>query len=342
MRLIIFYILFFVQINCLFSQVSIGNSDLIPNVILNLSNNDDRGLQLSFNSSINSIPGLLFFNTTEKKVEFSLNGSITNFSSTWNYDISTKNISFNGTKIDIGLSTPTRKLSISNGDTVSLSNNNAFLLLGDKTSQHLVFDDDEVLSKTNTSSAGTLELQKLGGDVDVKGKIKQNGFDLLPAGSVVMYSGSVSGNYPSVNGVQNKNWHVCNGNNSTPDLRNRFIVGTGSIYPPNDTSGTSTHTHLFKPISRSNTTTPSSHSHLFGDGSGSDRVGECIDWPSTVNHPKGACKHDHDHLWDVPTAANLTPGSHTHSANLPPKKSSDPSDTENRPLFHSLFYMIKL
>ena len=56
MRFIIFYILFFVQLNCLISQVSIGNSDSIPNVILNLSNNDDRGLQLSFNSSINSIP----------------------------------------------------------------------------------------------------------------------------------------------------------------------------------------------------------------------------------------------------------------------------------------------
>lgn len=340
MRLIIFYILFFVQINCLFSQVSIGNSDLIPNVILNLSNNDDRGLQLSFNSSINSIPGLLFFNTTEKKVEFSLNDSITNFSSIWNYDISTKNISFSGTDIGIGLSTPTHKLSISNGDAVSLSNNNAFLLLGDKTSQHLVFDDDEVLSKTNSSSAGTLELQKFGGDVNVNGKIKQNGFDLLPAGSVVMYSGLVSGNYPIISGIVNTNWHVCNGNNSTPDLRNKFIVGSGSSYSLNDTGGQSlsTHTHSFNPSPKP--TTSSSHSHSFGSGSGSDRVAECIDrvWPaSPVYHSDGACNNSHSHSWDTPT-----PVSHTHYANLPSKTSTGPSDTENRPLFHSLFYMIKL
>lgn len=338
MRFIIFYILFFVQLNCLISQVSIGNSDSIPNVILNLSNNDDRGLQLSLNSSINSIPGLLFFNTTEKKVEFSLNGSITNFSSTWNYDISTKNINFDGTKIGIGLSTPTHKLSISNGDTVSLSNNNAFLLLGDKTSQHLVFDDDEVLSKTNTSAAGTLELQKLGGDVDVNGKIKQNGFDLLPAGSVVMYSGSVLGNYPIISGAQNTNWHICNGNNSTPDLRNKFIVGTGLSYPFSDTAGQSysTHTHSFNPSSKS--TTRSSHSHSFGAGSGSDRVAECIDfiWPSTgVYHSDGACNNSHIHsTWD--------PDTHSHGTNLPSRTSTGPSNTENRPLFHSLFYMIKL
>ena len=332
MRLIIFYILFFVQINCLFSQVSIGNSDLIPNVILNLSNNDDRGLQLSFNSSINSIPGLLFFNTTEKKVEFSLNGSLTNFSSIWNYDISTKNISFNGTNIGIGLSTPTHKLSISNGDAVSLSNNNAFLLLGDKTSQHLVFDDDEVLSKTNSSSAGTLELQKLGGDVNVNGKIKQNGFDLLPVGSVVMYSGSVSGNYPIINGVVNTNWHICNGNNLTPDLRNKFIVGTGSSYLLNATGGqsTSTHTHSFNPSNKSTTNSPS-HSHSFGSASGSGKVGECIYFSNGLD----GANPSHSH-------SSWSSDSHSHSANLPSKTSTGPSDTENRPLFHSLFYMIKL
>jgi len=332
MRFIIFYILFFVQLNCLISQVSIGNSDSIPNVILNLSNNDDRGLQLSFNSSINSIPGLLFFNITEKKVEFSLNGSLTNFSSIWNYDISTKNIYFNGTNIGIGLSTPTHKLSISNGDALSLSSNNAFLLLGDKTSQHLVFDDDEVLSKTNTSSAGTLELQKFGGDVDVNGKIKQNSFDLLPAGSVVMYSGSVSGNYPIINGAQNTNWHICNGNNSTPDLRNKFIVGSGSSYSLNDTGGqsSSTHTHSFNPSNKLTTNSPS-HSHSFGSASGSGRVGECIYFNDGLD---GANK-SHSH-------SSWSSDSHSHSANLPSKTSTGPSDTENRPLFHSLFYMIKL
>ena len=57
MRFIIFNILLLVQINCFISQVSIGNSDSIPSVILNLSNNDDKGLQLSISSSISTAPG---------------------------------------------------------------------------------------------------------------------------------------------------------------------------------------------------------------------------------------------------------------------------------------------
>lgn len=332
MRFIIFNILLLVQINCFISQVSIGNSDSIPSVILNLSNNDDKGLQLSISSSISTAPGLLFFNTTENKVEFSLNSSTTNFSSIWNYDISTKNINFSGTNMGIGLSTPTHKLSISNGGAISLSNDNAFLLLGDKTSQHLVMDDDEILSKTNTGTAGTLELQKFGGDVDVNGKIKQNGFDLLPVGSVVMYSGSVSGNHPIISGVVNTNWHVCNGSNGSPDLRNKFIVGSGSSYSLNDTGGqsSSTHTHSFNPSNAYTTNSPS-HSHSYGSASGSGRVGQCIYFSDGLD---GANKSHTHSSWGS--------DSHSHSANLPSKTSTGPSNTENRPPFYSLFYMIKI
>ena len=45
-----------------------------------------------------------------------------------------------------------------------------------------------------------------------------------------MWRGSVVGDHPLVNGSQNTNWYICNGNNSTPDLRDRFIVGVGSDY----------------------------------------------------------------------------------------------------------------
>ena len=36
-------------------------------------------------------------------------------------------------------------------------------------------------------------------------------------------------------------WVICDGNNNTPDLRNRFIIGAGSggSYSPNDTGGSS-------------------------------------------------------------------------------------------------------
>ena len=38
-------------------------------------------------------------------------------------------------------------------------------------------------------------------------------------------------------------WQLCDGTNSTPDLRNRFIVGAGDTYNPAATGGTLTHLH---------------------------------------------------------------------------------------------------
>ncbi len=38
---------------------------------------------------------------------------------------------------------------------------------------------------------------------------------------------------------------LCDGNNGTPDLRDRFIVGAGDTYNPDDTGGSNNHTHDF-------------------------------------------------------------------------------------------------
>lgn len=40
-------------------------------------------------------------------------------------------------------------------------------------------------------------------------------------------------------------WSLCDGTNGTPDLRNKFIVGSGSSYAQNDTGGSTPHTHTF-------------------------------------------------------------------------------------------------
>lgn len=58
--------------------------------------------------------------------------------------------------------------------------------------------------------------------------VKLHGF---PAGGIIMWSGS-EGSIPP-------GWYLCNGFNSTPDLRNRFIVGagTGGSYAPGATGG---------------------------------------------------------------------------------------------------------
>lgn len=65
---------------------------------------------------------------------------------------------------------------------------------------------------------------------------------LLP-GTVTAFSGTFKAGYP-VNkntGLVNREWHLCDGTNGTPDLRNRFIYG-GDGTNNGATGGEATHT----------------------------------------------------------------------------------------------------
>ena len=73
----------------------------------------------------------------------------------------------------------------------------------------------------------------------------------IPSGAIVLWSGSVA-SIPS-------GWYLCDGTNSTPDLRSRFVVGAGSTYAVAATGGTAdavvvSHTHTA-------TSTDAGHTH---------------------------------------------------------------------------------
>ena len=55
------------------------------------------------------------------------------------------------------------------------------------------------------------------------------GNDYMPRGSIILWAGNVFDVPPG--------WAVCNGQNGTPDLQDRFIVGAGASYPVNDKGG---------------------------------------------------------------------------------------------------------
>lgn len=76
------------------------------------------------------------------------------------------------------------------------------------------------------------------------GKIKEKGYELIPSGIIVMWSGVTIPN----------GWLLCDGTNGTPNLRDRFIVGSGNTYPIKSTGGFSFNT---SPISNLN------HTHSF-------------------------------------------------------------------------------
>ena len=126
--------------------------------------------------------------------------------------------------------------------------------------------------------------------------------DIIPSGVIVMWSGSVA-SIPS-------GWYLCNGSNSTPDLRNRFIVGAGSTYSVAGTGGSAdaivvSHTHTA-------TVTDPGHVHTFvyesglaQNGSGRNGVGGTAPF-STNSQVTGI------------SVSNSTTGSSGTNANLPP------------------------
>jgi hypothetical protein len=78
---------------------------------------------------------------------------------------------------------------------------------------------------------------------------------VLPTGMILLWSGSI-GSIPA-------GFLLCDGTNSTPDLRDRFVVGAGSSYSVNQTGGSAdaivvSHTHTA-------TVTDPGHVHPFAN-----------------------------------------------------------------------------
>jgi len=122
---------------------------------------------------------------------------------------------------------------------------------------------------------------------------------LIPSGVITLWSGSII-SIPS-------GWVLCNGSNSTPDLRDRFVVGAGSTYAVNATGGANTvtldatmipaHTHS---LSASGTTSGQSagHTHTFsGTTSG-----------QSVTHTHAVSDPGHLHTFTNPLAGGPNSG----------------------------------
>jgi microcystin-dependent protein len=81
------------------------------------------------------------------------------------------------------------------------------------------------------------------------------------SGMIILWSGS-SGSIPS-------GWLLCDGTSSTPNLRDRFVVGAGTTYAVGATGGSA---DLVVP-SHTHTITDPTHNHTFSFTYGSTAVG---------------------------------------------------------------------
>jgi len=59
----------------------------------------------------------------------------------------------------------------------------------------------------------------------------------FPIGTINAWSGSIATIPPT--------WRLCDGTHGTPDLRDKFVVGSGDTYSPADTGGNVNHNHAF-------------------------------------------------------------------------------------------------
>jgi microcystin-dependent protein len=106
--------------------------------------------------------------------------------------------------------------------------------------------------RSATADAGVVTVFTAYGSVDAKGKIKENGNDLLPVGAIIMWNGTTvpagwalcdGGSYVLMDG---------SGNVTTPNLMDRFIIGADATngtsvpnvgtYAYSNSGGTTTHT----------------------------------------------------------------------------------------------------
>ena len=59
----------------------------------------------------------------------------------------------------------------------------------------------------------------------------------IPSGGIIIWSGASNLIGSTASGGTGTGWVICDGQNSTPDLRDRFVVGAGSTYSVADTGG---------------------------------------------------------------------------------------------------------
>jgi hypothetical protein len=180
-------------------------------------------------------------------------------------------------------------------------------------------------SATNVVSGGTIASNVTGTTQSVgtnNTTIATTAFvrSIVPAGVILMWSGSIA-SIPS-------GWLICDGNNSTPDLRNRFIVGAGSTYAVGATGGSAdaivvSHTHTASSSTASLTGNVYGISESFRSGGGAaDGVftkggSYNVNLTPVGNDPGdgGQFSMDASHSHTISVSSTGSPGT---NANLPP------------------------
>ncbi|OUR97579.1 hypothetical protein A9Q81_12965 [Gammaproteobacteria bacterium 42_54_T18] len=170
--------------------------------------------------------------------------------------------------------------------------------------------------------------------MDVVGTIK--GIGMVPPGAVLIQSGSLASRYDNtgkgVTDTPYNGWAICNGQNGTPNLQDRFIVGAGRDAAPNTSGGPDVHTHISAPPAQSFISTPSGE-HTHGMPSAWYNRGLSCGCHSSIDtratdvtkdQTQGAGQHQHM------TEVGISPFNTQGSSGL------------NRPKYYALYFIMRL
>ena len=131
----------------------------------------------------------------------------------------------------------------------------------------------------------------------------------VPSGCILLWSGA-SGSIPA-------GYYLCDGNNGTPDLRNRFIVGAGDTYAVNDTGGSKdaivvSHTHT---ATSTSVVTDPGHKHSGDQSIQSGAIGAYYSGGSASVYDTTTSTTG---ITVATTTTNASTGTSGTNANLPP------------------------
>jgi len=152
---------------------------------------------------------------------------------------------------------------------------------------------------------------------------------LFPAGGIILWSGSTA-SIPS-------GWVLCNGSNSTPDLRDRFVVGAGSSYGVNATGGASSVTLSTSQIPAHNHSASSSSSTTIHDSGHS----HSIPTVSTSGSGSQLGSRDGGNALTINTNSATTGITASTSTSTSIGNNGGGGSHENRPPYYALAYIMK-
>jgi hypothetical protein len=178
------------------------------------------------------------------------------------------------------------------------------------------------IGKTNPTTS-----LDVSGSINASGKIKENNNELLPLGSIMLWSGSIE----TIPG----GWILCDGNNGTPDMRNRFVVGAS------DDSGGVAMTNITGTLTKTGGNKDSvvpSHNHTGTVDSSGDHFHRYLIYDSAIGHIDAPyLSNENDGVLHGDTTSTAGLHNHTFTTN----STGTDGTNANLPPYYALAYIMK-